>query len=264
MNAHKLPCLLLLASLSVHAQSKIIMVGIAAEPYLPFTTYDAKGEWFGYEIDIIKDVCQIAEFTCHLKPIAWDGLIPSLVTGKVDVIIGAISITPERQAQMTFTQPYLKENAAIVTHKSNKTPIILAPNSNLPTQMILQEQAFNGKTLGVQSGSTSYRYVQHYFPQTKTKYYEAADNAIADLRFARIDYLVGTEFHLKQFLQTPQGQDYEIKAILEDETLLGKGIGMAMMPVHSALLAEFNQALQQLENSHQIAKRQAQWFTAHP
>ena len=64
-----------------------IKVGVAAEPYPPFSSVNSAGEWEGWEIEIIKAVCDAAELECEITPTAWDGIIPALTGKQIDVSI---------------------------------------------------------------------------------------------------------------------------------------------------------------------------------
>ena len=64
-----------------------VKVGIAAEAYPPFASPDASGNWVGWEVDIINAVCAAAEMQCVITPVDWDGIIPSLTSGQIDVIM---------------------------------------------------------------------------------------------------------------------------------------------------------------------------------
>jgi polar amino acid transport system substrate-binding protein len=52
------------------AEAQAVRIGIAAEPYPPFTSPDVAGNWVGWEIDIINAVCEAAELECEIVPVA--------------------------------------------------------------------------------------------------------------------------------------------------------------------------------------------------
>ncbi len=78
------------------AMAEEVKVGVAAEPYPPFTSPDSSGKWIGWEIEFMDAICAEAKLDCVVTPVAWDGIIPALTSGKIDMIIGSMSITEER------------------------------------------------------------------------------------------------------------------------------------------------------------------------
>ena len=110
---------------NVSAADKV-KIGIAAEPYPPFASPDASGKWVGWEVEIIDAVCTAAKLDCELKPVAWDGIIPSLTGGQIDVIMASLSITEERSKTIDFSNHYYNTPAVIVGDKNLKvdaTPV---------------------------------------------------------------------------------------------------------------------------------------------
>ena len=65
-------------------------------------------EELGYDIEIVKT--------------EWDGLVPSLLSGNIDVIIAGMSPTAERMATIDFTDPYYESELVIVVRKDGATP----------------------------------------------------------------------------------------------------------------------------------------------
>ncbi|MGC1489153.1 MAG: transporter substrate-binding domain-containing protein, partial [Albidovulum sp.] len=85
------------------AVAEPVKVGIAAEPYPPFASPDAAGNWVGWEVEIIGAVCAAAEMECVITPVAWDGIIPSLTSGQIDAIMASMSITADRMQTIDFS-----------------------------------------------------------------------------------------------------------------------------------------------------------------
>ncbi len=55
-----------------------------AAPYPPFTSQNAAGEWEGWEYDLLQALCAEMNEKCTLIPVAWDGIIPSLLEKKIE------------------------------------------------------------------------------------------------------------------------------------------------------------------------------------
>jgi polar amino acid transport system substrate-binding protein len=54
-----------------------LKIGVAAEPYPPFTAKDASGKWVGWEIDLVDALCAEMKEKCEIVETAWDGIIPA-------------------------------------------------------------------------------------------------------------------------------------------------------------------------------------------
>ena len=124
-------------ALSGAALAEPVKVGIAAEPYPPFASPDAAGNWVGWEVDLIGAVCAAAEMECVITPVAWDGIIPSLTSGQIDAIMASMSITDERMQTIDFSDKYYNTPTVIVGAKG--------------VAMTSDAAGLAGKIIGVQS-----------------------------------------------------------------------------------------------------------------
>jgi polar amino acid transport system substrate-binding protein len=85
--------------------------------FVPWAMRDKQGQWVGFEIDVATKLAKDMGVQVDLMPTAWDGIIPALIAGKFDVIIGGMSVTPERKAQIDFTSPYSTSGQGIAASK---------------------------------------------------------------------------------------------------------------------------------------------------
>ena len=93
-----------------------IRVGMST--FVPWAMRDKNGELIGYEIDIAKRLAEDMQVKAEFVPTAWDGIIPALLAGKFDVVIGGMSITPERNLTVNFTLPYANSGIHMVANKA--------------------------------------------------------------------------------------------------------------------------------------------------
>ncbi|NJM11743.1 MAG: transporter substrate-binding domain-containing protein [Synechococcaceae cyanobacterium SM1_2_3] len=93
-----------------------IKVGMST--FVPWAMRDKNGELIGYEIEVAKRLAEDMGVKAEFVPTAWDGIIPALLTGKFDLIIGGMSITPERNLTVNFTLPYANSGIQMVANKS--------------------------------------------------------------------------------------------------------------------------------------------------
>ncbi|MBS1222376.1 MAG: putative amino acid transporter [Proteobacteria bacterium] len=112
-----------------------IWVGMST--FVPWAMRDKNGELIGYEIDVAKQLAEDMKVKAEFVPTAWDGIIPALLAGKFDVVIGGMSITPERNLTVNFTLPYANSGIHLVANKElaagfksledfNKPDVVLA------------------------------------------------------------------------------------------------------------------------------------------
>ncbi|HRC71379.1 MAG TPA: transporter substrate-binding domain-containing protein [Candidatus Competibacter sp.] len=92
-------------------------VKIGLSTFVPWAMRDKNGELTGYEIDVAKQLAEDMKVKAEFVPTAWDGIIPALLAGKFDVIIGGLSITPERNLTVNFTLPYANSGIHLVAHQ---------------------------------------------------------------------------------------------------------------------------------------------------
>ncbi len=92
-------------------------IKIGLSTFVPWAMRNKSGELIGYEIDVAKQLAEDMNLKAEFVPTAWDGIIPALLAGKFDVIIGGMSITPERNLTVNFTLPYANSGIHLVAHK---------------------------------------------------------------------------------------------------------------------------------------------------
>lgn len=211
---------------------KTVKVGVAAEPYPPFSTLDSSGHWQGWEIDLMNAICKDQKLKCEIKSVAWDGIIPALTSGQIDVIMSSMSITAKRAKVIDFSDKYYETPAAVAAPKGAKfkaTP-----------------ESMKGLTIGVEVGSTNQAYAKKFFSKTATlKTYQTQDQANQDLAAGRIDATIADEMALDGFLATDQGKSCceMVGALPYDNETLGSGIGAGFRKSDTALRKKFNKGI---------------------
>ncbi|WP_244496120.1 transporter substrate-binding domain-containing protein [Ensifer sp. Root31] len=212
--------------------AETVKVSWAAEPYPPFTSPNASGEWGGWEVDFMNAICAKANLDCVITPVAWDGLIPALTSKKIDVIISSMTISDERLKTIDFSDKYYSLRPAIVGLKDIK--------------LDATPEGLKGKVLGLQVSSVHQRYAQKHFGDAVAdiKEYQTLDEAQQDLAAGRIDAIQADAFALNSFLKAPAGACCELKGdVAKDEAILGHGIGVGLRKGDTALKEKINAAI---------------------
>ncbi|MCK8463786.1 transporter substrate-binding domain-containing protein [Aliiroseovarius sp. S1339] len=231
------------------ASAQEVKIGIAAEPYPPFASLDASGNWTGWEVEIIGAICAAAELNCVITPVAWDGIIPSLTGQQIDAIMASMSITEERMETIDFSDPYYNTPAVIVADKSmdiEPTPESLA-----------------GKIVGIQASTIHQSYANAYFGDAaEVRVYQTQDEANQDLVAGRIDATQADSIAMADFVGSDTGACCEIKGpVANDEAILGKGVGAGIRKGDDALRESLNAGIAAILADGTHAEITSRYFT---
>jgi|TARA_R110002033_G_scaffold9971_1_gene32632 polar amino acid transport system substrate-binding protein len=132
------------------SEKKVLKVGMELA-YPPFEMSDKEGNPSGVSVDFAKALGKYLGRDVVIENIAWDGLIPSLKTGKIDLIISSMTITDERKKSIDFSIPYAQSSLAILANKDSGIKSIADLN-------------VKGKTVAVKKGSTGHIYAKEHLP----------------------------------------------------------------------------------------------------
>lgn len=240
----KLAAVLLLSS-SALGMAHADTIRMATEgAYAPFNFMDNAGKPQGFDVDIAKALCAEMKADCEIVTQDWDGIIPGLMAHKYDAIIASMSITPERQKAVSFTDPYYSNVLAYIAPKDETFSISKAD--------------LKGKTLGAQRATIAGQYLEdHLGDVANIKLYDTQDNAYLDLASGRLDGLLSDKFPAYDWLKTDEGQGFEFKG--EDIDIDDK-IGIAVRKQDNELRERLNQALSEIVANGTYAEINAKYF----
>ena len=105
--------------------------------FRPWVMRDKKGTLIGYEIDVATKLAKDMGVKPEFVPTQWDGIIPALISGKFDIIIGGMSKLPKRNLTVNFSRTYNRTGTMIATSQKlagdfrdledfNKSDVIMA------------------------------------------------------------------------------------------------------------------------------------------
>ncbi|SET82566.1 MULTISPECIES: transporter substrate-binding domain-containing protein [Marinobacter] len=200
-------------------------------PYEPFEYRDDDGNLTGFEVELAEAMCEELKANCEFVTQAWDGMIPGLLARKFDAIMSSMSITEERAERVLFSEPYYNTPGGWFAPEGFDTDV---------TDM----KAMEGKTVGVQRGTTMDTYVTENMGGVVTiKRYTTADDMVLDLEGQRLDVV---------FVDYPVGEQTVLSKDGFKEVgkpvKLGQGVGVAMRKRDKDLAEEINAALETLKN----------------
>ena len=137
----------------VRAGQNELVIGMELA-FPPFEMLDSSGQPAGVSVDMAHAMGQYLNRSIRIENIPFDGLIPSLKTGKIDVIISSLTVTEDRKKSIDFSDPYLKMGLAILTTK----------NSDIQS---INDVDKPGHTVAVKKGTTGNVYAIQHFKNAK-------------------------------------------------------------------------------------------------
>ena len=199
--------------------------------YPPFSETNAQGEVVGFDIDIANALCAEMGRSCEMVQTEWDGIIPALLERKCDAIIASMSITPDRQKVVDFTEKYYQTPAKFIAEAG--------------TDLAATPAGLADAVVGVQRGTIHQDFMEGEFPEVALRLYGTQDEAYLDLQAGRIDAVMADSIAMDDgFLKTEQGGGYAFfgpdYAIPEYH---GTGAGIAVRKGDDELEAAFNDAI---------------------
>ncbi len=93
----------------------VIRIGLST--FTPWSMRAVNGDLIGFEPDVGRKLAEDMGVEAEFVPTAWDGIIPALLAGKFDVIISGMSITPQRNLTVNFTDAYAHSGMTIVANR---------------------------------------------------------------------------------------------------------------------------------------------------
>ncbi len=228
-----------LIAVPVFAQDTLRIATEGAYP--PFNFIDASGEVKGFDVDIAEALCAEMGADCELVTQSWDGIIPGLIAGRYDAIIASMSITPERQEAVSFSEPYY----------SNKLQFI-APNASDFGPGDASEAV-----IGAQRATIAAQWLQDNVPEADIRVYDTQENAYLDLESGRLDAVLADVYVSYEWLESDEGAAYEFKGdpVYDDDK-----IAIAVRKGDEALAERFSEAIEAIRADGTYQAINAEYF----
>ncbi|HEX7390543.1 MAG TPA: transporter substrate-binding domain-containing protein [Acidiphilium sp.] len=209
--------------------------------YPPFDFETSAGKLTGYDADFARALCKQLDLKPDFVLIPWDGLLASLETGRIDVVINQVTITPAREKQYAFSTPYTISGIQIIVRKGTKG--IDGPAS------------LAGKRVGVNLGSNYESWLKKNVPAAKVVTYQDDPTMLQDLKVGRIAAVVNDRLMLTYAIKNaswpfvPAGKPFAKQEM-----------AVAMAKDNTALLGKVNAGIKTLMTDGKLKAISDHWF----
>jgi len=223
------------------AKRGVIKVGM--DVFVPWAMKDKKGELIGFEIDMAKKLAEDMGVKVEFVPTKWSGIIPALITGKFDVLIGGMTITTQRNLKINFTRPYYYTEQGLMAHKKKAAGFKVA-DFNSPDV-----------TIAARLGSTAAVAAKQRFPKAKLRLFDDEPAAVQELRNGNVHAMVSA-----QPLPSSTALEYPDTIMVYDEVMMLEAIGIGVRKGDFDTLNLINNWIEINRNNGWIQGRYAYWF----
>jgi polar amino acid transport system substrate-binding protein len=153
----------------IMAKKELIVGTAASMPPLNMTTKD--GEIIGMEIDLARLFAVAMEVKLTLKSMHFNELLPALEKGQIDMVLSAMTITPQRNLKFAFAGPYFASGKSVLTKGKNVGSVDEISKMNNPDKILVALK-----------GSTSQMFVEKLMPKANLVLADDYDKAVTMVR----------------------------------------------------------------------------------
>ncbi len=219
---------------SVQKSGKLV---IATSPdFPPFEALAADGSVEGIEIDIMNLICDELGVELEIQQMDFDSVLPGVQAGKFTVGVSGISVTPAREKNTLFTDPYCLAAQAIV----------VTSDSAIKTKADL-----DGKTVSVQTGTTAESFCIESGYEVKS--FAANSDAQAAMTTNKVDAWVIDDLTAAEMVESYNKENPDAPLVILDEAMTTEPYAFAFAFGSEDLVARINEILNGLLEDGTIA-----------
>lgn len=235
---------LLAAGMSVASYAETLRV--ATNPtFPPFEFQDSKtGQIQGFEMDLVQEIGKKLGMDVKIEKITFDGIIPAILSGTVDLGASGFSVTPERGKRVLFCESFYKSGLTMLVPKDNKAGIT-------------DFESLKGKRISVQIGTTAMAFAKK-IPDAQITTFDHCGDAVLNMTAGNADVVINDKPVTDYMLVTN-------KAIAAQTTHLSPVneadyFAMVVSKKNPELQAKINKALKELKAEGTFDKLNEKWF----
>lgn len=207
----------------------------------PFEYMEA-GSLAGYDRDLGEELCRRLGVKAEWIVTDFAGLIPSLTSGRVDVIISALAKTEERAQRIGFSKAYYKTGVAAAYR---------------PNVSVVNPEDLAGKIIGIQTGTSGEKFVRDAWADKvkELKAYPEFPLAMRDLEIGRVEAVVNTLPTLRYNLAKSNKAGLKVSGVWD-----ARDIGINTRLADVTLMAEIDRQLDAMRADGFSKKLDERWF----
>jgi polar amino acid transport system substrate-binding protein len=224
-------------------EKKKLVVG-TAPGYFPFEMKDKKGEFIGYDVDTAKAIADALGVEIEFKQFGFDGLIPAIQTGEIDLILAGMTIRGDRALAVSFSNPYFETGQ-----------VLMLPGKDSSTKS-WEDLDKPGKKIAVSLGTTGALLAKQIYKEATILDFEDFPSAGMALMQGQADGIIYDEPGVRTFTLMNEGN---VKGIYDPISV--EGLGIAVKHNDLKTVQWLNSFLASYKGGPQDLESFEKWFT---
>ncbi len=177
--------------------------------YPPFEMTDEQGNPTGISVDMARALGEYLGREVRIQNMAFDGLIPALRTGKIDMILSSLTSTPERAESIAFSEPYLRTGLCLLTAEASGVEGIEDLNAE-------------GKVVVVKRGTTGHTFATENLPLATLRALDRDGNAVLEVARGSADAFIYDQMSvLRHWKRNPEATKPLLTPFREESWAIG-------------------------------------------
>lgn len=237
-----LSILVILATLLTACSAPKTKVTVATDATFPPFEYvdEASQQMTGFDIELIKLIAEKANLEIEITNTPFDSVTAGISQCQFDIAIAALTITPDRQKEMLFSEPYINAGQIVVVRKDETE--------------ITGYADLNGKTVAAQLGTTGAIEAEK-IPDVTFKPYDTYDLALLDLQNKQVDAVIVDYVTAVAFIAQNPDELVTVGEVFTDESY-----GIAVCMKKPELLEKINAALAELVEEGKVKELETKYL----
>lgn len=221
---------------------------VAHDVAFPPFEFQDKGEYVGFDLDMMNAIAKRANFKIKFMPMDFNGIIPALQAKQIDIAVAAMTIKSSRQQVIDFSMPYFKTGISIAVR----------PDSTA----INKPEDLKGKSVAVKVGASGESFIRAlpYAKDIDIKTFDTNDATYLAVQNGNVDATVNDESTLLYYI-SDAGKG-KLKTV--GDLLTGDKYGIGIPKGNNDIVKAVNSALTAMTTDGTYATMYKKWFGVDP
>ena len=237
-------CLAASAGCATSADKEVLLVGTEST-YPPYEFRSPQNELIGFHIDLVEALGRETGKKIQWVDMSFDALIPSLLTGKIDMIGAGFLMTEARRKRVDFTTHYEVSRGAVITLPSEK-------------ERVKSLDDLEGKVVATQLGSFLEAVCMKHGGMT-VKSFKKFDDCLREVLYGRAYATTMGLVAAKKYIVQKDFKDKVAVAFIYDLEGTENQKAFAIPKGDPAFKEMLDQALARIEASGELHRRKVKW-----